>query len=51
MFAYLRIQIGQLRVEKVNGDNLSLCKVQKGGKEIYEALQSGQELVIVSTVK
>lgn len=47
----VREQIGELRVEKVNGDNLSLCKVKKGAKEIYDAMQSGKELLVISTVK
>lgn len=39
-------QIGSLTVSEVQGPNLSLCKVKKGEKEIYTALQSGQTLVV-----
>lgn len=39
-------QIGSLTVSEVQGPNLSLCKVKKGEKEIYNALQNGQTLVV-----
>lgn len=43
--------IGEIEVEAVEGDELSLCKVKKGGKEIYEAFQAGQELRVKSAAK
>lgn len=43
--------IGEIKVEAVEGEDASLCKVTKGGKEILAAfreLEEGQELPIVS---
>ena len=42
-------QIGKLRVESVQGDDISLCKVQSGGKDIKAALDAGQQLLVIST--
>lgn len=45
--------IGEIQVEAVEGDDASLCKVKKGGKEILAAfreLEEGQELPVVSKV-
>lgn len=42
-------QIGKLKIEEVEGDDISLCKVQSGGKDIKEALDSGQQLLVIST--
>lgn len=39
-------QIGTLSISEVQGASLSLCKVKKGEKEIYAAIQSGQTLVV-----
>lgn len=41
-------QIGKLKVEEVEGADISLCKVQSGGKDIKEALDSGQQLQVIS---
>lgn len=41
-------KIGQLKVTEVSDDELSLCKVQNGGKEIKIAIESGEELLIMS---
>ncbi len=41
-------QIGKLKIEEVEGDDISLCKVQGGGKEIKEALDAGMELRVTS---
>ena len=41
-------QIGKLKVEEVAGDDISLCKVQSGSKDIKEALDSGQQLQVIS---
>ena len=41
-----RIEIGRLKVEEVLGEELSLCKVTKGEKEIKTALDNGNTLVV-----
>lgn len=41
-------KIGLLKVSAVEGDDLSLCKVKKGGKEIKSALDQKQEVVLKS---
>lgn len=41
-------RIGQLRVTEVMGDDISLCKVQSGGKLIKQALEGGETLLITS---
>ena len=41
-------QIGKLKVEAVEGENVSRCKVQSGGKEIKAAIDSGTELKVIS---
>lgn len=40
--------IGALKAEEVQGEDMTLCKVTKGGKEILEANQDGRKLVIIS---
>ena len=42
-------QIGRLKVKSIEGDEVSLCKVSSGGKEIKAAIDAGQQLLIVST--
>lgn len=44
-----RKQIGRLKVKSIEGDEVSLCKVSSGGKEIKAAIDAGQQLLIVST--
>ena len=44
-----RKQIGRLRVKSVEGDEVSICKVSSGGKEIKAAIDALQQLLIVST--
>lgn len=44
-----RQQIGKLKIEEVEGDDISLCKVQSGGKDIKAALDEGKQLVVLST--
>ena len=44
-------QIGKLRIEAVEGDDISRCKVQSGGKEIKAALDAGQQLQVISIDK
>lgn len=41
-------QIGKLRIEEVEGDDISLCKVQSGSKDIKAAIEAGEELRVVS---
>lgn len=44
-----RKQIGRLKVTSIEGDEVSLCKVSSGGKDIKAALDAGQKLLIIST--
>ena len=41
-------QIGRIKIVDVQGDEVSLCKVQSGGKEIKAAIDAGENLLIVS---
>ena len=41
-------QIGKLKIEEVEGDDISRCKVQSGGKDIKAALDAGQQLRVMS---
>ncbi len=43
--------IGEAEVEKVESEELSLCKVKDGGEEIKKALDEGNTVFIRSTVK
>lgn len=42
---------GRLRVREINDDTLATCTVEKGGKEIMKALESGEDINIVSFVQ
>lgn len=42
-------QIGKLRIVEVQGEDISLCKVQSGGRDIKTALDNGETLVIQTT--
>ena len=44
-----RKQIGRLKVKSVEGDEVSLCKVSSGGKDIKAAIDAEQKLLIIST--
>ena len=44
-----RKQIGRLKVTSIEGDEVSLCKVSSGGKDIKAALDAQQRLLIIST--
>ena len=44
-----RKQIGRLKVTSIEGDEVSLCKVSSGGKDIKAALDAQQKLLIIST--
>ena len=41
-------RIGKLKIEAVEGDDISRCKVQSGGKDIKAALDAGEKLVVKS---
>ena len=40
--------IGRLKVKEVMGNDVSLCKVNKGDKEVKAALDAGTHLIIIS---
>ncbi|MCC8113065.1 MAG: hypothetical protein LIP03_03550 [Bacteroidales bacterium] len=39
--------IGEIKVTEVAGDDISLCEVKKGGKEIYAAVNGDQKVVAI----
>ena len=43
-----RKQVGKIKIIETQGDELSLCKVQSGGKEIKAAIDAGATIVVVS---
>lgn len=43
-----RKQVGKIKITETQGDELSLCKVQSGGKEIKAAIDAGANIVVVS---
>lgn len=45
---YIEHKIGEVRISEILGPKISLCKVNKGGEEIYQALNSGNTLKLVS---
>ena len=44
-----RQQIGKLKIEEVEGDDISLCKIQSGGKDVKAAIDNDQKLCVIST--
>ena len=44
-------QIGKLKIEAVEGDDISRCKVQSGAKEIKAAIDDGEQLKVISLAK
>lgn len=44
-------EIGQLKVKNVEGGDLTLCEVKKGGKEIKAAMEAGQKVVVKNMLK
>lgn len=44
-------QIGKLKVEAVEGEDISRCKVQSGGKEIKAAIDAGMQLRVITADK
>ncbi len=41
-------EIGRIKVEEVQGDEISLCKVIKGGSDIKKAIDDGATLLVTS---
>lgn len=46
---YAKKELGKLRIKEVMGDDISLCKVTSGGKNIKAALDEGQQVVAITT--
>lgn len=46
-----RSEIGTLKVEDVQGEDLSLCKVTHGGDKIKQALDAGETLIVTTNTK
>jgi len=46
-----KLQIGKLKIEAVEGDDISRCKVQSGGKDIKAAIDAGAQLKVMSIDK
>lgn len=44
-----REQIGKLKVIEVQGEDISLCKIQSGGKDIKAAMDEGKNVVVKTT--
>lgn len=45
-----RKEIGRVKVHEVLGEDICLCKVQKGGKDIKEALDEEKQVIALSNV-
>lgn len=43
-----KTMIGRLKIEEIEGDDISLCKVTKGSDKIKAALDEGRQLLITS---
>lgn len=46
-----KMQIGKLKIEAVEGEDISRCKVQSGGKEIKTAIDAGANLCVTTIDK
>ena len=46
-----KTQIGKLKIEAVEGEDISLCKVQNGGKDIKTAIEAGAQLRVMTIDK
>lgn len=44
----IRSKVGRLKVSEVSGDDISLCKVTSGGKDIKKAFDDGRSLLVVN---
>lgn len=40
--------VGKIKITEVQGEDLSLCKVQSGGKEIKAAIDAGEPILVTS---
>ena len=45
---YAKEQLAKLKVKKVEGEEICFCKVTSHGKELMEALDAGDQLVIMT---
>ena len=43
-----KTQVGKLKIESVQGEEISLCKIQNGGKEIKNILDKGETIIVKS---
>lgn len=43
--------IGELEIESVEGEDISLGKVKKGGKELFKAMENKQKIIVKSKAK
>lgn len=46
-----RSEIGTLKVEEVQGEDLSLYKVTHGGDKIKQAIDAGEVLIVTTNTK
>lgn len=44
-----KTEIGRLKIEEVEGDDISLCKVKKGGDKTKNALDEGLTLLMITS--
>ena len=44
-----KIQVGKLKIMDVQGEDISFCKIQSGGKEIKNILDKGETIFVKST--
>lgn len=44
-----KTQVGKLKIESVQDEEISLCKIQSGGKEIKNVLDKGETIIVKST--
>lgn len=40
--------VGKIKITEVQGEDISLCKVQSGGKEIKAAIEAGEPILVTS---
>lgn len=45
---YLEDKVGEIRIDKIMGPKISLCKVNKGGERILKAMKDGITLRLIS---
>ena len=44
-----KTQVGKLKIMDVQGEDISFCKIQSGGKEIKNILDKGETIFVKST--